>query len=638
MLQLSLCMIVKNEELVLERCLDSVKDIVDEIIIADTGSTDNTVNIASRYTEHIYDFEWTDSFSDARNFVQGKAAGKWILVLDADEYVDRDNLKETKEQLLKASDSIDAFSITIYNFAGYSGEHIVQHRSMRIYKNDPNIKYVRTIHEQLIRDDREFKADTSLDLIIYHSGYMDSIVKGKNKNSRNIKLIQKQTDNAGQVAFDYFNMGNEYLSGRNIEKALEAYQKAYMQKADIGYGWVALTVVQMVLCLIDLKRFNEALKVIYDAELIWNNAPEFKCLKANSYLAQNRMYEAKAELQELIEKKENYKHFIRSIDYLEFHPYMLMGDIYNKEGNISKAVENYAHVLSVNSRSYEAFYKLVSVLSKHCSQEELLKFINDNKLADEKKRMRLIKILLEISQLELAAAFISSLDGSQGILVGIVLKYKMLKDGYESARDYLLGIPEEELVRIMEEGFIDRVDLGLLYLVKREPEVYSKITCVFDDKSILLFLKKCKVNTDSNKELYLKLLERSIHYKWFELFEKLLLEKIGDDAVVELGIGHMLHNHDFKELALEFYERVGDIHKLDEKAFENIVGTLKESGQNENAVQFALKAIDMGYSNFSVFIDAIELLGGMGKKDIQKEIQQLAIGYYPDSKLLKELK
>nr|WP_278247518.1 glycosyltransferase family 2 protein [Ruminiclostridium hungatei] len=630
-------MIVKNEEQVLERCLDSVKDIVDEIIIADTGSTDNTVNIASKYTGHIYDFEWTDSFSDARNFAQSKASGKWILVLDADEYVDGDNLKEVKGQLCETSESIDAFSTTIYNFAGYSGEHIVQHRSLRIYRNDPNIKYVRTIHEQLIREDKEFKSDKS-ELIIYHSGYMDNVVKGKNKNSRNVKLIQKQTDVAGQAAFDYFNMGNEFLSAREVEKALEAFQKAYMQKADIRFAWVPLTVVQMVLCLIDLKRYNEALKVIYDAELIWNNAPEFKCLKANAFLAQNRRYEAKAELQELIENKENYKHFIRSIDYLEFHPYMLLGDIYNKEGNVSQAVENYAHVLSVNSRSYEAFYKLVSVLSKYCSQEELLKFINDNNLADEKKRMRLIKILLEISQLELAAAFIGSLKGNPGILVGIILKYKMLKDGYESARDYLMGIPEEDIVRILGEGFIDRIDLGLLYLVKREQEVYSKITCAFDDKSMLLFLKKCKVNTDSNKDLYLKLLERSIRYKWFELFEKLLSEKIGDDAGIELGIGHMLNNHDFRELALEFYERVGDIKRLDEKAFENIVSTLKEEGQNENAVQFALKAIDMGYTNFSVFMNAIQLLGEMGRKEIQKEIQQIAIGHYPDSRLLKDLK
>jgi len=630
-------MIVKNEEQVLERCLDSVKDIVDEIIIVDTGSTDNTVNIASKYTEHIYDFEWIDSFSAARNFAQSKATGKWILVLDADEYVEQDNLKETKDQLLKISDSIDGFSTTIFNFAGYSGEHIVQHKSIRIYRNDPNIKYVRTIHEQLIRNDKDFLSD-SIDLIIYHSGYLDNIVKGKNKNSRNIKLIQKESESSGQVAFDYFNMGNEFLSARQVEKALESYQKAYMQKADIGYGWVPLTVVQMVLCLIDLKRYGEALNVIYDAELIWSNAPEFKCLKADVFLAQGRMEEAKTELQQLIENREKFKHFIRSIDYLEFHPYMLLGDIYNKEGNISQAVENYAHVLSVNSRSYEAFYKLVSVLSRHCSQEELLKFINDNNLADEKKRMRLIKILLEVSQLELAANFIGSLEGSLGISVGIVLKYKMLKDGYESAKDYLMGIPEEELVRILEEGFIDRIDLGLLYLVKREQEVYSKITCAFDDKSMLLFLKKCKVNTDSNKDLYLKLLERSIHYKWFELFEKLLSEKIGDDAGVELRIGHMLNNHDFRELALEFYERVGDIKRLDEKAFENIVSMLKESGQNEDAVQFALKAIDMGYTNFSVFMDAIQLLGEMGRKDIQKELQQIAIGHYPDSRLLKDLK
>ena len=67
MATVSLCMIVKNEEKVLSRCLDSVKDAVDEIIIVDTGSEDNTKNIASQYTDKIYDFKWVYDFSAARN-------------------------------------------------------------------------------------------------------------------------------------------------------------------------------------------------------------------------------------------------------------------------------------------------------------------------------------------------------------------------------------------------------------------------------------------------------------------------------------------------------------------------------------------------------------------------------------------
>ena len=78
MISISLCMIIKNEGKVLSRCLDSIKDLVDEIIIIDTGSTDNTKTIASNYTDKIYDFEWNDNFSAARNYSFSKATKDYI--------------------------------------------------------------------------------------------------------------------------------------------------------------------------------------------------------------------------------------------------------------------------------------------------------------------------------------------------------------------------------------------------------------------------------------------------------------------------------------------------------------------------------------------------------------------------------
>ena len=78
MITVSLCMIVKNEEKVLERCLDTIADLVEEIIIVDTGSTDATKKLARRYTEKVYDFQWVDDFSAARNFAFSKAQMEYI--------------------------------------------------------------------------------------------------------------------------------------------------------------------------------------------------------------------------------------------------------------------------------------------------------------------------------------------------------------------------------------------------------------------------------------------------------------------------------------------------------------------------------------------------------------------------------
>ena len=103
MIEISLCMIVKNEEKILTRCLDSVADLVDEIVIVDTGSTDATKKIAANYTDKIYDFTWVDDFSAARNFAFSKAEKDYIYTADADEVIDEENRKrfrELKEVLL----------------------------------------------------------------------------------------------------------------------------------------------------------------------------------------------------------------------------------------------------------------------------------------------------------------------------------------------------------------------------------------------------------------------------------------------------------------------------------------------------------------------------------------------------------
>ena len=93
MATISICMIVKNEEAVLSRCLESLKGLAEEIVIVDTGSIDNTKKIASAYTQKIYDFEWIEDFSAARNFAFSKCTQQYIYTADADEMLNEENRK-----------------------------------------------------------------------------------------------------------------------------------------------------------------------------------------------------------------------------------------------------------------------------------------------------------------------------------------------------------------------------------------------------------------------------------------------------------------------------------------------------------------------------------------------------------------
>ena len=125
MITISLCMIVKNEEKILDRCLSTVADLVDEIVIVDTGSTDATKKIAARYTDKIYDFQWIDDFSAARNFAFSKATKEYIYSADADEVLDEENRERfriLKENLLPEIEIVQmkygnqlCFG-TVYNF------------------------------------------------------------------------------------------------------------------------------------------------------------------------------------------------------------------------------------------------------------------------------------------------------------------------------------------------------------------------------------------------------------------------------------------------------------------------------------------------------------------------------------------
>ncbi len=143
-------MIVKNEENCLDRCLKSLKGIADELIIVDTGSNDSTKDIALQYTDKVFDFAWTGSFSDARNYSFSLATGDYIYCADADEELDEENRQKfliLKENLLPEIEIVQMYycnqlqNNTIYNFD--------KELRPKLYKRIRQFNWIEPIHEQV---------------------------------------------------------------------------------------------------------------------------------------------------------------------------------------------------------------------------------------------------------------------------------------------------------------------------------------------------------------------------------------------------------------------------------------------------------------------------------------------------------
>jgi len=181
-------MIVKNEEAVLARCLDSIKDVIDEIIIVDTGSTDETKNIASRYTNLVFDFEWINDFSAARNEAFSKATMDYQMWLDADDVFPEISAKQLLELKSILDPSTDVVTMKYVTHFDADGNPILVSTRERLTKREKNFIWQDPIHEfiqmvgKIVRTDievhhkREKKEERSYrNLNIYE--HMESEIK-----------------------------------------------------------------------------------------------------------------------------------------------------------------------------------------------------------------------------------------------------------------------------------------------------------------------------------------------------------------------------------------------------------------------------------------------------------------------------
>ncbi len=225
---ISQCMIVKNEEKNIERALSWGKGIVTEQIVVDTGSTDRTVEIARRMGAKVHHFQWIDDFAAAKNYAIGKAECEWIAFLDADEYFTPEDAKKLLGHVKRLQNTpYDGILTGLVNLDD-EGKVMSADSQFRVFRNRPHIRYKRRIHEHLVSLDGSMVhvADAVGELPIFHTGYGDLINKEKNKNDRNLNLIQAELEQSPEDGEMWAYLGEEYDSRGEYKEAVEALRKS----------------------------------------------------------------------------------------------------------------------------------------------------------------------------------------------------------------------------------------------------------------------------------------------------------------------------------------------------------------------------------------------------------------------------
>jgi len=311
----SLCMIVKNEIKHLARCVNSVKSIVDEMIVVDTGSTDRTKDIAKVFGAKVYDFEWNDDFSEARNFSISKASGKWSLIMDADEAISSLDYNKFKKIIEKSKQVAYQFTTRnytlLFNMIGWSAndEKYIDENAgvgwtpsdkVRLFPNEPGVRFEYPIHELIEPSLKKTGIEVKKCKIpIHHYGKLNQ-KKSDDKDELYYQIGRKKLDEMGddevalcelaiqaetlgkheesielwerlikikpETALAFVNMGTAYAKLGKYEKAVSAASRALeidpeMVEAHYNYAFakVHLGQVKEAVLILEklLSRFSE---------------------------------------------------------------------------------------------------------------------------------------------------------------------------------------------------------------------------------------------------------------------------------------------------------------------------------------------------------------------------------------------
>ncbi|NQX70104.1 glycosyltransferase [Paenibacillus alba] len=603
---LSLCMIVKNEEKVLRRCLTSIRDCVDEIIIIDTGSTDGTKEIAREYTEQLYEYKWEQDFSAARNEALRKSRSKWILVLDADEYVQTEELAQMRNFLLSMDSTKPvSFLLPIYNFTeSVQSGKFVESTAIRIFLNHPDIYFVRPIHEQLVYQNGELQTTFYPSLHIFHTGYTEETLREKDKSNRNLAIFEKLKETKEFEEYDYYTLGNEYFAIRDFPKALENYKKAMTSRSK-NQVYMLHCFNRTVSVLMTLELFDDAMSLVEEGIQRWPDQVDYFCFKAAIYKDVG-LYEKAAEFFELCiqmaenPKDSNGRYWVVSPNYGNFIPYSNLASIYHSLLDIPKTVYVLTKLINLDSSNQAVLFQLLKLLLPNEPMSSIITLLD--------------KIYFEMSQKQVLQLF----------EIALLLSHKGLAEHFYQLclRENIPLSPLSQMRYALISDDLQTFDICLsnIHLDNSSDQQgqINKLTTIAE----AIWDKSYHSEDLLDIELSVSILIDLFNMGHYSAYDSLIQNASHDKYVIANRLGDYFIGNGQYQLAIDYYSLLLLDDKLESSGYENLARLYLMQDEIKESLQFLRKAIELETNSLGTYTLMLRYCDEDEKKEVLRVFKE----------------
>lgn len=357
-MDLTLCMIVKNEEATLSRTLDSVKGLVDEMVVLDTGSRDRTREIAREFGARVYDFEWCDDFAVARNECLKHAQGDWILVLDADEVLVPEIVPQIKQAI--GSDRLLLINLIRQEIgASQSPYSLVS----RLFRNRLDIRFSRPYHAmvddsvaEILHREPKWKIASLPDVAIWHSGYQKDAIAAKGKFQKAQAAMERYLAYYPNDAYACSKLGALYVETGQISRGINLLTRGLTAAKNNDDSIVYELNYHLGIAYSQQQQFVKA-KEHYQAAI---NTDVIPALKLGAYNNLGNLLKDEGDLKSA---EKAYKAALKIDPYFGVGHYNL-GLTLKAAGNLADAIAYYRQAIKINPEHAEAHQNLAVALLK----------------------------------------------------------------------------------------------------------------------------------------------------------------------------------------------------------------------------------------------------------------------------------